>query len=144
MNRVLIMHAIYANIINTVGAFPPESGGIIADQKDFVVCEYYFDEKAGIGQSFYRPTAENILRVVNESWRSKALSFCGMVHSHPGSTVPSAPDIKAAVRIMKLNNMTQFIMPILNRESMDVYIVELCDGVSHRVRKAEYSVISAV
>lgn len=103
-------------IMNTIGARPPESGGILlgpADSQD--VTAYYFDQTASCSVVTYTPDIELLQKLIDERWTPAGLEFRGFVHSHPaGLDRLSSGDLEYIRRILAANpDMPRFIAPIV-------------------------------
>lgn len=120
MNHLQIKQDIYQKIIDTIGASPIESGGILAMNGN-IISDYYFDIQAGTGNRFYRPSTHQITKQVNH-WLQDKKHFCGFVHSHPAPYIHlSAMDIVAAERIMLANQLTSIYMAIMCEKTLYIY-----------------------
>lgn len=81
--KLHITQEVLSGIKNTIGVYPPETGGIIGRNEHGVITDFLFDSSS-IGSSFtYVPSTEYLNSYMNKNWRIKGVSFCGVVHSHP-------------------------------------------------------------
>lgn len=124
MCTIYIKRNIYDQIMDTVGSYFPETGGIVALDQNRVIADFYFDINAKNNHFSYSPTCDEILRIVNCEWAPKGLMFGGIVHSHPQTAVPSLPDIQMATLIMRANHMREFIMPIVVDEELHCFAID--------------------
>ena len=117
METLNLPRALFDQIMDTIGAYPTESGGIFALSGENTIVKYYFDSHAGTGNRFYRPSAPQITARVNGWLREPGISFGGYVHSHPpGHTTLSPMDIVAAEMTLFQNRLPR------------IYMLILCDG----------------
>lgn len=117
--------SVQREILNTVGAFPPECGGILASNRQGVLADFYFDQAAGTGNQCYAPTREAIQRKVNQNWRPEGLSFAGTVHSHPHDSLikPSRADLEATQEILRLNGLRSALLMIVYQKALFAWTV---------------------
>lgn len=114
-NPVRITAEVIDQIMNTIGARPPESGGILlgpADSQD--VTAYYFDNTARCSGVTYTPDTDLLQKLIDERWTPAGLEFRGFVHSHPGLCRLSHGDLDYIRNILAANpQMQRFIAPIV-------------------------------
>lgn len=117
---VKILNKVRDEILETVGYFPAESGGVLARDTQGVLVDFYFDCGAGIGKRSYIPTLNAINQQVNRQWHPLGCHFAGLVHSHPSHTngKPSAEDIKMAQRIICRNHLSDMLLIIVYRKTL--------------------------
>lgn len=115
-------------IMNSVGARPPESGGILLATTDLAeITEFYFDETADCSAITYTPDIRTLQKKLDEEWAPRNLDFVGFVHSHPGMDCLSAGDLDYIARFFECNSeLTRFIAPIVVPEEFRInfFIVE--------------------
>lgn len=103
-------------IMNTVGAAPPESGGILGGPKDSDdITEFIRDDGGTWTGTKYTPDHEGLNRMLRDDWKPRGLDFKGFVHSHPdGYTQLSPGDLRYIRRIFDCNpGMQVFMAPIV-------------------------------
>jgi len=115
-------------IMRSVGARPPETGGILLGPVDeALINDFYFDSKAGCTQLTYSPDTETLCRKMQEDWLPNGSDMHGFVHSHPANLdQPSSGDLMYIERLLACNpDMQQFVCPIVipNEFRIAVYIV---------------------
>lgn len=98
--------------MNTVGALPPETGGILGESGG-VVCAFFFDAIGGAPDTYAPSTT-----LLNEQialWQEQGISFAGIVHSHPnGVNCLSPRDMAYAEEIFFSNpQMREILFPIV-------------------------------
>lgn len=70
----------YNNIMDTVGAVSPETGGIVGGN-DGVITNFYYDINARNEENTYTPSLD-VNKVIRE-WNQYGIEFMGIIHSHP-------------------------------------------------------------
>jgi len=120
-----ILKNVYKQIQATIGTLLPESGGIIAIDRNHCIAGFFFDEKAAFGKPSYVPSTIIIQEYVRENWSNGELSFCGIVHSHPVCNVcePSYIDIEMARKIMLVNNMKELFLLMVRDKEIKLFTV---------------------
>ncbi len=74
----------YRQILETVGSFPAESGGILLGSRDdYVVRKFIFDESGSCSPGGYDPDVDFLNPLVKKEWEENGLALVGFVHSHP-------------------------------------------------------------
>lgn len=130
MDHLEISQQVYQAIIDTIGASPIESGGVLA-MKGRTITEFYFDANAGVGNRFYRPSTCQITKQVNQ-WLREGQTFGGFVHSHPAPYIHlSAMDIVAAEKTAIANQLSAVYMAILCEKELYFYKVIPQKGKDH-------------
>ena len=127
---MIIKNDVYRQVMATVGHFRPESGGIIALDKEGVISDFYFDAEAGFGKASYKPTRLSIQNYIRAHWSVGDTRFCGIVHSHPlcNTCVPSYIDVEMAQKIMEANNMALFYLLMVKGSEIALYRVSQNDA----------------
>lgn len=102
-------------IRQTVGALPPECGGVLGAGADGVVTEFFFDATGRSAPEGYAPDVAAINRVLAEDWMPRGILMVGIVHSHAGCMdVPSCMDVNYGMRILSaLDTVDRFYLPIV-------------------------------
>ncbi|MBQ6972772.1 MAG: hypothetical protein IJP86_10530 [Synergistaceae bacterium] len=115
-------------ILNSVGEYKPESGGVIACSDEGIIVDFYFDTEAGTGQASYKPSIEAINQQVNCTWAKLGCHFRGMVHSHPihGNSDLSNSDVDMAKKIMLHNNLPSMLLIVVHSKNLFAWEV-FCD-----------------
>lgn len=114
--RMRVAISIPRSIMNTVGAAPPESGGILGGLKDSDdITEFIRDDGGTWTGTTYTPDHEGLNRMLRDDWKPRGLDFKGFVHSHPdGYTQLSPRDLEYIRRIFDCNpGMQVFMAPIV-------------------------------
>lgn len=115
-------------IMRSVGARTPETGGILLGPVDeTLINDFYFDSTGGCTQLTYSPDTETLCKKMQEDWLPSGSDMHGFVHSHPGSLdEPSSGDLVYIERLLACNpEMQQFVCPIVIPDEfrIAVYIV---------------------
>lgn len=130
MNHLIIPRRLFQSIMDTIGAYPTESGGAFAVFEG-AMSDYYFDKEAGVGRRFYRPTADDITNQAAQ-WHRSAQTFGGFIHSHsPSHTMLSAMDMVAAEMTMGANNLPSLYMGVVCEKKLHLYRVAAPCGQEH-------------
>ena len=111
--QVLIDRQTYSQIMQTLGALPPEHGGILGADRTGTVSAFAFDHAGESSANSYTPHIPSLNAVLAEQWAPKGIRLIGMVHSHTGSIVPSCGDISYADKLRRFNGMDLFHLPIV-------------------------------
>jgi len=103
-------------VMRTVGANPPETGGILLgplDSND--ITEFYFDITAKCGGVTYEPDHLTLQRKMKQEWIPAKRDMKGFVHSHPSRFDQlSGGDLIYIKRLLKSNpEMPYFVAPIV-------------------------------
>ncbi|HYE20294.1 MAG TPA: Mov34/MPN/PAD-1 family protein [Tepidisphaeraceae bacterium] len=107
-------------ILCTIGALPPETGGILLGPIDGDrVTDFYFDATAACGGATYTPDVATLRRKMRDEWLPAGLDMKGFVHSHPGGFDRlSGGDMEYIGRLLDRNpDMRMFAAPIVIPES---------------------------
>ena len=123
MDPLLIPHDLYRRIMDTIGAVPPEAGGVFSLEGN-TMRRFCYDAEAGHGKRFYRPTADTITGTVNRWLRDPAQRFGGFIHSHPpGNPLLSPMDLVCAEMTMRCNDLPWLYMAVLSGGIFSLYRV---------------------
>lgn len=137
---VIITSYVYDVLKNTVGKFPPETGAIIGSGIT-TISQVWFDEQAGIGQKYYRPTNIRVDEIVRQ-WMDKGYSFAGIVHSHVDGYPKLSPmDIRSAAIIMEANQMRSMLLGLFYEGHLSLYEVSGIDHEKPEVKQLEFVVV---
>lgn len=119
--------AVKDEIMKTIGAAQPESGGILACCKDRTIIDYYFDIEAGTGKLCYIPSKAAIERQLNDVWSHYGYYFGGFVHSHPANAVStlSSSDIRMAETIIHHNQLDEMLLMVVHNKNLYVWLAYL-------------------
>lgn len=113
---ITLTRGVLRRILGTVGARPPETGGILLGPVGGEeITHFHFDSTARCTGGTYSPDIPTLARLMKEEWQPRKLDFKGFTHSHPGSFDQlSAGDIRYIKRLLELNDdMKRFIAPIV-------------------------------
>lgn len=141
--------AVMEQIRQTVGALPPECGGVLGAGEDGVVTEYFFDATGKSSSNGYAPDVEAVNRVLAEDWMPRDVLMVGIVHSHAdGTDVPSCMDVNYGMRILQaLDTVERFYLPIVTGSGDDMrmtgYAIERQADGRCVCRTCEYEVIGS-
>jgi proteasome lid subunit RPN8/RPN11 len=108
-------------IAESIGFFEPERGGaLLGIPNTGVICKFVEDPFASVTATSYLPSEELQIVVTNEELRT-GLTFCGIVHSHPGSfSSPSQQDHIAFKAGLDRNpHIASFVAPIVTLTAAD-------------------------
>lgn len=84
MKEMVFTEKAYSDIMDTVGKFPAESGGILLGNRgDYIIQKFIFDGKGSTGPASYDPDVAFLNREVKKEWDENGLALLGFIHSHP-------------------------------------------------------------
>lgn len=116
---------VYKKIMETLGVYPPERGGVLAIQNG-IITDYYFDNEAEINSSIYIYKPSKQIGTVVDQWKAEGKGFGGLIHSHPGAGIQlSSWDIRFAKQLIERNHLDGVFMPIFNRNEIYFYYIDL-------------------
>lgn len=103
-------------IIETIGARPAETGGVLGARPGETVEHYRFDKGGGEATVTYTPDHIGLNRFFERAWNPADIRLIGFVHSHPaGSDRPSQGDEVYAERILgALDDLDLLWLPIVH------------------------------
>lgn len=135
METLRITASIYKQIINTIGYFPPECGGILGAAADGLVTEFYFDAYGKSTPNSYTPDIQSINEILINDWMPRGVLMVGIVHSHSNNIpFPSCGDIRYGIRILQaLDTVDKFYLPILTHSDKDTRLD--CYAIRHDPEK---------
>lgn len=110
-----ISRLVLEDIQRTVGALPPETGGMLGGNRDLgIVTHFYFDRGAVQTHGTYSPDAEMLNRILTDEWNPVGVQLMGFVHSHPKWVrTPSPGDKMYAKQILAaVPEMNRLLLPI--------------------------------
>lgn len=100
-NRVDMSKEAFVRILSSIGSLRPEQGGALGMNESGVITSFFHDQTASKSSCTYSPNNKLVTQVIN-TWEEEGISFCGMIHSHPGTYgSPSNGDMIYAERILK-------------------------------------------
>lgn len=112
---VTILASVLDEIVATIAARPPESGGLLGGNRDAQrITRYLFDDSAGTSRATYSPNTE-VINATLDLWdEDGGDKIIGFIHSHPGGYgQPSPGDQIYAARILRaIPAMTRLFLPI--------------------------------
>ncbi len=106
----------YAEILGTVGALPPETGGLLLGPADSEhISEFWFDRNARCTGATYSPDATTMNAMLREVWRPQGLDWKGFAHSHSSQYGQlSGGDMSYIARLLLGSpGMASFVAPIV-------------------------------
>jgi proteasome lid subunit RPN8/RPN11 len=103
-------------IMRTIGALAPESGGILlgpVGSND--ITDFFFDSGGRCTGGTYSPDHVTLQCMMRDEWLPAGIDFKGFVHSHPGGFDRlSAGDLRYIHRLLEKNpDMSGFAAPIV-------------------------------
>jgi len=115
-------------IMRTIGARDPESGGILLGPIGRPeVTDFYFDPKGTCTGATYTPHHQSLRRMMREEWMPAGIDLKGFVHSHPrGARSLSPGDLSYIGRLLRANpDMDRFVAPVVfpHEFRMQVFVV---------------------
>jgi hypothetical protein len=115
-NQVPAYRHVHCQIMCSIGARRPESGGILlgpTGSND--ITDFYFDATALCSGATYTPDHIALRRKMKEVWLPAGLDMKGFVHSHPGALGRlSIGDMVYIRRLLEKNpDMNVFAAPIV-------------------------------
>lgn len=129
MKVLRVSKSVYVQIVNTLGKFSPECGGVLGAGDDGIITEFFFDETGKSTPTGYTPDVAAINDMLINDWMPRGILMSGIVHSHSNrNTVPSCGDIGYGIRILQaLDTVDRFYLPIVTTDNgqvkMDCYVV---------------------
>ncbi|MBP6237595.1 MAG: Mov34/MPN/PAD-1 family protein [Saprospiraceae bacterium] len=84
----------FYQIINHIGHFPAERGGVLfGKEDDFIIEEFIPDKSKNTTRVTYTIDTEYLNPIIKKMWDEKGYSMLGILHSHPhGYQTLSGPD----------------------------------------------------
>lgn len=127
--QVILRAAVLDRIMNSIGARPAETGGILLgplDSND--VTDFHYDGTADCTGITYTPDVKTLQQKLNDEWLPAKVDFKGFVHSHPSALDrPSGGDLEFIARLLKSNpDMPHFVAPIVIPEEFRIrfYVID--------------------
>lgn len=126
---MVVTQNVMTAMAKTVGAFPPETGGVLGAGPDGIISFYYFDRTGICTETGYRPDVDAINEMLSKEWMPNEILMVGIVHSHAdGNTTPSCGDIAYGIRILQaLDTVDHFYLSIVTQgeygASFDFYVI---------------------
>lgn len=111
-----IAERVVREIMLTIGARPPETGGILLGPLGTeIITHYHFDDAAACSAVTYTPDHVGLGRRMREEWIPAGLDMKGFVHAHPaGVEGLSGGDLEYIGRLLARNtDMAVFAAPII-------------------------------
>ena len=128
---IVMSTRVRCQIMCTIGARRPESGGILLGPIGSTdITDFYFDGTASCSSATYTPDYVTLNRMMRQVWMPGGLDMKGFVHSHPGGFDRlSHGDLEYIQRLLKKNSdMSFFAAPIVIPEAFRLRaIVVLAD-----------------
>lgn len=118
MDTLKLSKNVFSQILDTIGKYPPECGGILGAKEDGIITEFYFDEHGTSSANGYAPNVQMINEMLIHDWMPRSVLMVGIVHSHSnGISVPSCGDISYGIRILQaLDTVDKFYLPIVTTD----------------------------
>lgn len=146
MREMTFTQESYNSIVDTVGKFPVETGGILlGNRDDFVVQKFIFDKSGSRTSASYDPDIKSLNMIIKKEWEENGLALIGFVHSHPrglsrlsGDWGNNTGDIGYIKAIFKaISGLDQFLVPIVHSTN-DSGRFKLFPYVAKRGREEQY------
>ena len=119
--NILMTKEIYDQILDTIAAQPPETGGVLG-RKNGIICKYFYDGNADINQYRYVPNVEKTNTILDQ-WLKDDIEFAGIIHSHSEDVnALSYADIHYARKILQENSLEYVIFPLVVRKNIYMYL----------------------
>ena len=140
-----ITQRVFDEIIATVGAEEPETGGALG-LKNNIVCSFYFDKAAAHNKAKYSPDTDTINEKI-ATWQDEDIYFSGLVHSHPNGcdqlSVEDETSIKAIFDAAQFISRLYFpiVTSLDNKVLMTVYKAKYKRG-RLSIKKVRYRIVS--
>lgn len=112
---VTISSSVLDEIVASIAALPPESGGLLGgDREQQRITRYLFDRSAGTSGATYSPNTDVINDTLDKWDDEDGDKIIGFIHSHPsGYARPSPGDQAYAARILEaIPAMSRIFLPI--------------------------------
>lgn len=124
MDVLKLSKGVYSQILDTIGKYPPECGGVLGAGEDGIITEFFFDETGKSTPSGYAPDVTVINDMLINDWMPRGILMVGIVHSHAnGINVPSCGDISYGIRILQaLDTVDKFYLPIVTTDHVKTEI----------------------
>lgn len=129
MDVLKLSKEVYSQILDTIGKYPPECGGVLGAREDGIITEFYFDDHGTSSVNGYAPNVQMINEMLSNDWMPRGVLMVGIVHSHSnGIAVPSCGDISYGIRILQaLDTVDRFYLPIVaideGRVAMSCFVI---------------------
>lgn len=121
--NILMTKEVYDQILDTIVAQHPETGGVLG-RKNGIICKYFYDDNADINQNRYVPNVEKINTILGQ-WLKDDIEFAGIIHSHPEDVNElSYADIHYARKILQENSLEYVIFPLIVRKTFNMYLIK--------------------
>lgn len=99
----------------TIGARPPEQGGMLGRDPTGTITHFHFDQSAHRTGATYSPDTTTINQLLATNWNPANIRLAGFVHSHYQTMpAPSGGDRAYAKKILDANpDMEELLLPIV-------------------------------
>lgn len=107
---------VYAQILQTVGQLPAETGGALGGvRSNGIITHFHFDTSAQRTSTTYSPDHHVLNQLFKNEWNPQGINLMGFVHSHPGQLrQPSGGDLVYARAILKcIPDLNTLWLPIV-------------------------------
>lgn len=147
MDTLKLLKDVFSQILDTVGKYPPECGGVLGAREGEIITEFYFDEHGTSSANGYAPNVQIINKMLIHDWMPRGILMVGIVHSHSnGNGVPSCGDISYGVRILQaLDTVDRFYLPIVTAQEeniqMNGYVIQHDEAHGFVCRKVECEIV---
>jgi molybdopterin/thiamine biosynthesis adenylyltransferase/proteasome lid subunit RPN8/RPN11 len=123
--KITIADNVYAEIQQTIGSLPAETGGVLGgNPRTGKVTQFFHDARARSSAVEYQVEASRLNPVI-EDWNRHDIHLMGMIHSHPpGHETPSGLDVEFARRILNRPDndaLPHFLIPIVQSGADTVF-----------------------
>lgn len=147
VTSLIFKKSIIDEIVNTIGRYPPETGGILGANSSGIISYYYYDRTGKSTVHGYAPDVSAINKMLTEEWMPAEIFMVGIVHSHSNMNgVPSCGDISYGVRILQaLDTVDEFYLPIVTQSErgFEMFCYVICRDPERQYicKKTDYTVI---
>jgi proteasome lid subunit RPN8/RPN11 len=105
----------YDGIVDFIGRFPAERGGMLGMDKNGCIIKFEADRGGNCNAVAYDPDIAYLNKVLDK-WDDMGIEFCGFVHSHPGGLAHlSGHDIMYAGKLLEsFSKLENIWLPIVH------------------------------
>jgi len=114
--EVQMSRSAYREMVLSIGALPPEAGGILLGPIGTTdITDFYFDQGGTCSGVTYSPDYITLRQKMSQEWVPSGKDMKGFAHSHPGRVYSlSQGDLNYIKRLLEKNeDMELFFAPII-------------------------------
>lgn len=112
-------------ILQTLGQFAFETGGILGSCEGEVIDCFCFDKGIMNTGNSYNPNVKYLNEILEE-WNDNNIKFIGIIHSHMRRKTLSLADLYFAEKLMKSNLIEELIMSLFIIERHEIICYKIC------------------